>query len=464
MKTAVILLNQLFTPSNYIGWTDVFLGILYLLIVLFIARIIYLRKIEKSPIYRYFLPALFFKIFMGIAFCLVYVFYYRGGDTIMYYDSTKALVNLFFERPGKVLSMLIGNNNHENLLYFTAETGKPYNYIYFDNKTFSVCRFSFIFSFFGLNRFLLSNILLNCFGFIGIWQFFKMLYRIYPEHIKSIAIAVLFIPSVVFWGSGIYKDSYALSSSLWIIASIYALFFRKEKLLLHFFLLLFNAYILISVKPYIFVALLPALLIWVSFGNINAIRSKILRRIIWPLSFVAVFFLGSIIFSFVEEELGVYADMDAMLEKAQITQQDLIRAEEYGDNFVNIGAYETTVWGVLKKAPIAIFTALYRPFIWESDSVFILLTVIENLFLLLLSIYILLFFNPLKTLKIMRKDQHLLFFLIYSLFFAFAIGISASNYGALMRYRIPIIPIFLCLLLLLIKKIKDQKQGLVNKD
>ncbi len=458
MKTAVILLNQLFSPSAYIGWIDVLLGILYLLLVFFIARIIYLRKKEQSPIYRYFLPALFFKIFMGIAFCLVYVFYYRGGDTIMYYDSIKPLVNLLFERPGKVLSMLIGNNNPENLMYFTAETAKPYDYIYFDSKTFSVCRFSFIFSLFGLNRFLLTNILLNCFGFIGIWQFFKMLYRIYPEYIKSIAIAVLFIPSVVFWGSGIYKDSFALSSSLWIIASIYALFFRKEKLLLHFFLLLFNAYILISVKPYIFVALLPALLIWVSFGNINAIRSKFLRRIIWPASFALVLFVGSLIFSFVEKELGVYSDMDAMLEKAQVTQQDLIRAEQYGDNFVYIGAYETSVWGVLKKAPIAIFTALYRPFIWESDSVFILLTAVENLFLLLLSIYVLLFFNPLKTMKILGNNPHLFFFLLYSLFFAFAIGISASNYGALVRYKIPIIPIFIALLLMLIKKQKEYKK------
>ena len=317
--------------------------------------------------------------------------------------------------------------------------------------------FSFIFSLFGLNRFLLTNILLNCFGFIGIWQFFKMLYRIYPEYIKSIAIAVLFIPSFVFWGSGIYKDSYALSSSLWIIASIYALFFRKKKILLHFFLLLFNAYILISVKPYIFVALLPAVLIWLSFSSINAIKHNLLQRIIWPLSFVAVFFLGSIIFSFVEEELGVYSDMDAMLEKAQITQQDLIRAEQYGENFVYIGAYETSVWGVLQKAPVAIFTSLYRPFIWESDSVFILITAAENLVFLLLSLYLLLFFNPLKTFKILRKNQHLLFFLIYSLFFAFAIGISASNYGALVRYRIPIIPVFLVLLFILIKKQKEYK-------
>jgi hypothetical protein len=459
MKTAVILLNQLFSPSAYIGWTDVFLGILYLLIVLFIARIIYLRKIEKSPIYRYFLPALFFKIFMGIAFCLVYVYYYRGGDTIMYYDSIKPLVNLFFERPGKVLSMLFGNNSHENLMYFTAETGKPYNYIYFDSKTFSVCRLSFIFSFFGLNRFLLTSILLNCFCFIGIWQFFKMLYRIYPKHIKSIAIAVLFVPSVVFWGSGIFKDSYALSSSLWIIASTYALFFRKEKILLHFFLLLFNAYILISVKPYIFVALLPAVLIWLSISNINAIKHNLLRRIIWPLSFVAVFLLGSIIFSFVEEELGVYANMDAMLEKAQVTQQDLIRAEQYGENFVYIGAYETTVWGVLQKAPVAIFTSLYRPFIWESDSVFILISALENLVFLMLSLYLLLFFNPLKNFKILRKNSHLFFFLLYSLFFAFAIGISAANYGALVRYRIPIIPIFLVFLLIIIQKQRNNKRA-----
>jgi hypothetical protein len=47
------------------------------------------------------------------------------------------------------------------------------------------------------------------------------------------------------------------------------------------------------------------------------------------------------------------------------------------------------------------------------------------------------------------KNHLLTFSLIFSLFFAFSVGISTSNFGSLVRYRIPALPFFVACLFIM---------------
>jgi hypothetical protein len=77
-----------------------------------------------------------------------------------------------------------------------------------------------------------------------------------------------------------------------------------------------------------------------------------------------------------------------------------------------------------------------------------LLSALENTFLLLLFIKVLLkngmgfffrvFGNPVLTLCF-----------VFSIFFAFSLGLTTANFGALVRYKIPAIPFFLSMLYIL---------------
>ena len=40
------------------------------------------------------------------------------------------------------------------------------------------------------------------------------------------------------------------------------------------------------------------------------------------------------------------------------------------------------------------------------------------------------------------KDPNLVFCLVFSIIFAFAVGISSYNFGALSRYKIPCLPFY----------------------
>ena len=52
------------------------------------------------------------------------------------------------------------------------------------------------------------------------------------------------------------------------------------------------------------------------------------------------------------------------------------------------------------------------------------------------------------------KDPNLMFFLIFSLIFAFAVGITSYNFGALSRYKIPCLPFYGAFLMILLNQSK----------
>ena len=79
---------------------DLLLSPFYILLVFIIAanynRINY--NIRKKDYYKYFLPALAFKIFGGICLCLVYTYYYTdGGDVTNYFYTSSTFINVLLE-------------------------------------------------------------------------------------------------------------------------------------------------------------------------------------------------------------------------------------------------------------------------------------------------------------------------------------------------------------------------------
>ena len=122
-------------------------------------------KTSTSPIYQYYFRGLVFKLLGAIGFCLVYIYYYRGGDTIAYYESTRAYVNLFAERPFDFLKVFFGENSIENYHLFDSNTGYPWYYMYADTKTLFVIKFITPFVFLAYKSYLLSSIFLSLISF-----------------------------------------------------------------------------------------------------------------------------------------------------------------------------------------------------------------------------------------------------------------------------------------------------------
>jgi len=76
---------------------------------------------------------------------------------------------------------------------------------------------------------------------------------------------------------------------------------------------------------------------------------------------------------------------------------------------------------------------------------------LENLILLLLSFYII-WKNKSSFFKRIFNDSLIVFCLTFSIVMAFAIAISTTNYGALVRFKIPILPFYLLFLIIMSNK------------
>ena len=150
------------------------------------------------------------------------------------------------------------------------------------------------------------------------------------------------------------------------------------------------------------------------------------------------------------------------MNEALVIQQDLKR-DVYGSNSFDIGEVDPTFTGILSKAHLAIEAGLFRPYIWEARSPLMIFSALENLFLLGLTLVVIIRLGIFKIIGIMRNEPFVSFAFIFSIFFAFSIGFSTPNFGALIRYKIPLIPFYVSLLYILKSHINQDLYVKVKK-
>jgi len=144
--------------------------------------------------------------------------------------------------------------------------------------------------------------------------------------------------------------------------------------------------------------------------------------------------------------MGGRYSVDNLLQQAWIIQDDLSR-EAYGENSFDIGDFEPTIPGVLSKAPIAIVAGMFRPFIWECNNILMIFSGLENFALLVLTIFYFFRTGLFSSIKYIAKEPFFISCFIFVIVFAFMVGLTTANFGALVRYKIPVIPILMVILL-----------------
>ena len=199
---------------NLFTLQDFFLGIVYLGIIYTIAYGIKSQQQRNGLDSQYFISGLTAKLIGVTAFCLIYGLYYGGGDTVNYYFGSVALVNLMTEDFNAFYSILIENDlSGQNWFAFNTDTGYPPHYMWRDSGTYAVSRYSAIFCLLGVKSFFVTSLLTASFSYIGMWKLYRLFTINYPDAKKALAICILFMPSLLCWGSGIMKDSYVLGAA-----------------------------------------------------------------------------------------------------------------------------------------------------------------------------------------------------------------------------------------------------------
>lgn len=433
----------------------------YILLIFMVSRQLQIKKQQTNPAYRFYISGLFASVFASIFFCIIYTLYYtEGGDSTMFFRNSQSLVKILFKEPLTYLKLFFGSDAPELYYRFDKETGYPW--MFRDPESFVVVRYTSPFTLFGLGSFYTTSILVAWVTYTGVWRLYLLFCKLYPGNERLFAVAILFYPSIVFWGSPILKDSYSLMAIGYFVYSFHEGLIENKKVLTNILIIIISAIIIASIKAYIIIALLPGVFIWLSFSRLKKIKNPVLRWAVAP-TFISLFlFLSFVILGLFSDAFGDYGDIDSIIEKAQITQGDLIRAEAYSENYFNVGQIDGTLSGFLKLAPQAILAGLFRPFLWDVNTVLMLLAGIENTITLIVSLIIIWRTGIVKGIKIISNEPLVIFSLVFAIIFAFAVGVTTANFGALVRLRIPLLPFFtgsLVILYNLSLKYKREKES-----
>ena len=428
---------------------------LLLLLVFFISGYIKRKNLGQFPEYRYFLWGFWAKIGGGLFFAAVYIFHYGQADTTSYYECARAFCNLFESNFSDFLVVYLGEGSEEVKSIFTRETGSPMWYMFGDAKTRTVIKLLVPFLLIGGKSYFITTVLISIFTYGGLWRLYRMFTSYFPRESGHLAIGILFMPSVIFWGSGILKDSFTLAATCYFIVATNLIISRKGNTILRWLILIASGYVIISIKPYILIILLPGTMVWFFYSKIKKIRNKYFRYIIVPFTYLAIITGSYFMLTQMSGALGKFAPGKA-LNTAVIIQNDL-KQEYYDGNSFDIGEFDATPLSIVGKIPPAVEAGLFRPYIWESKNIVMILSGLENLFILGITIVVLFNIRRRALYKLIAENPIIMYSLFFSIVFAFMIGLTTSNFGALVRFKIPLIPMYMASMLILLSHLRITK-------
>ena len=404
---------------------------------------------------RYFLPGLTVKIIGAISVGLIYQFYYGGGDTFTYFNlGSKYIWEAFKDSPILAFKLIFAGKEYATDTFQYASK----IYTYGDLSSYFVVRVAGVFDLLTFHTYSATAILFAAFSFTGLWALYHVFYRMFPSQHLEFALAVLFVPSVFFWGSGILKDTITISALGWATYGAYNLFFVKRHITISLIILLLSLYTIYTIKIYILLCFLPAVILWIFSTRLSNVKNVIAKIFIAPIVLSIAALIGYYAILKVGEENPRY-DVENLAETARITAEWIhyVSIREQGSAYT-LGDFDYSLTGMISKFPQAVWVSLYRPYLWEAHNIVMLLSALESFALILFTIYVFYKAGIQKTLKLISSKPILTFCFMFSIVFAFAVGVSTYNFGTLVRYKIPLYPFFISGLFILLDYSKRERK------
>ena len=420
----------------------IYSGIIYLLATAI------LRKNKHDPLYRrYFIKGLNYKIIGGIGFACIYWFYYGGGDSLNFFYAAKCLDNLLYRDPERFFLFIFSANAswpHE-LWWDAYDAGILW--LAKGSAALTSIKIAAIVNLIAFNSFLALTLIYSFLTYFFTWRTFRLFVSLYPTLERELSIAFLMIPSVIFWGSAIGKDSVVFAAIMNLIYVYYDLAIKRNLKISNFVSLVVTVFIISLVRGYVLYTLIASLTLMTAIYYRNLFRSSIIRFIALPF-----FLLGGVggaylFIANIGSSASTYS-VDSLQKTAEgFHSWHTTLGESVGGSFYSLGDdVDYSPIGILRKAPLALTITQFGPFIWQVRNPVMLISGVESLIFLFFFLKVFFSIKAYKAYNILFKDHVILFCICFIAILGIAIGMTSFNYGALVRYRIPMLPFFVSLL------------------
>lgn len=430
------------------------------------------------------------KIIAGIVLFNLYTYYYDGGDTLTFFNDGNAWFHSFIHHPQLSFKAFFGDTS------FPVVRNESNNFgtvLYNDART--MIAFNFIMRFFSLGYFHVHTVFMCFASLIGCTALYKTFLPYFSTGKKLLFSAVFLIPSVLFWTSGVLKEGpllFGLGMLLYSTNCGFRTTYNPKRIII----ILISVLLLLLVKPYVLIALLPGLVFnkWI---YLTSTKHAILKYTV-----VILFWWGMLLsLSIINDDynpLKIIAKKQALaISEAKggtflVNEKHFIRIDckskflllkpvsnnkyrinagsrymqwnlnnmkdttfvtnstdtsEYthlyevipANTTLELNPLQPSLYSIIVNAPKAFLNVMIQPLIWKAKNFLELLAAIENLFLIGLCVIVAVFFNRSIKNKTMIAFCFGFVVIVYVL-----IGLTTPVIGAIVRYKVPALP-FLCI-------------------
>jgi hypothetical protein len=381
------------------------------------------------------------KVAAGTALWWVYTYHYTDrstADIYKYFDDGNVLFSALPAHPGDYLRMLLGIGNdtpHFNEAYYAVMNNwhRQYDTGYY-NDAHTMIRFSALVRLFSFGVYHVHTVFASFLSLIGLVALYKAFIGALPGMGRLLTAGIFLWPSVLFWGSAPIKEALLfLGLGLFLLNA-----FRLMQGPLHWtgwLALLFGILLQAVLKSYVLLVLLPGLFaLW--WCRRTADRRALLK--------FATVYAACLLIALGLPLLDHNLDALSLIQGKQEDMLGVVRLAAPG-SYIAGTPLTPDLGSFIAQAPHAVYLTFLSPLTTWDLGAMGAIGALENLLLVLLLPAALWVRRPLGEI-----DLPLLFFCLgFCLLLGLLIGWTTPVVGALVRYRVPLLPFYAIALLLI---------------
>jgi len=384
-----------------------------------------------------FISLFVLKVVAGISAGYLYLHYYAGGDTHLFFKDSKVITASMYQNAGDFFSMLTGTADEKIFMdvYGKMDGWSNQDVVYNDNKT--IIRLHAIIGLVSFGFYEVHVVFFAFLSMLGLMGIYKITRILTDQHPMLLLGAVFMAPGVIFWCSMASKESLLIfTMGMFIYHCIRLLTISKS--IGNMIGMFLAGFLFIHIKAYMLLLITPCLLAftWVHVSNqkYSLIKYSFIYLVFAAMFFNAAYFLNG------------FDPVDVLVMKRLKFETFASASPQNFGSYIELPEF-SSAWGdIMTVSPIAAFSVFTRPYFWESTNVLVILAGLENL---LLFIVIAIGFRFLKWDRMAKNKNLLLFCMSFVLSVFILIGLTSPVMGAIVRYKSVVLP-FLLLIPLLI--------------
>jgi hypothetical protein len=361
------------------------------------------------------------KVMAGIFYGWIGIYYGELAqmvDTWAFHYESLQEYELLKNEPNQFFTSLFNNTYAASYSGFLTSKNSWWN----DLHGMLVIKIMALFNVLSFGNYFINVIFYSFLTLFGPIAFFRVMQDVYPAKKIVLLIATFFIPSFIYWTSGIHKDGLLFVGFALVTYHLYFSFKVKKIILYRFAFIALGVVLILGLRNFLIMNLVPAVLAWLLAERLAFKCKPVFTFIAMYILFVTLFFTAG------------YVSPHLNFPEAVVQKQQAFLALK-GSSAIPIVQLQPTFASFLYNAPQSIALSIIRPYPTDVKHLLSMAAAVEITILLSFFLLILFWGND----KIILTP-----FLLFCIFFSFSvlmtIGYTVNFLGAIVRYRSIVLP------------------------